>query len=164
MMDSKSAFAAGRAIVSTIITYYVSRILLLILITLLVATVIVILLNILFSSWWLVLLFVTVPLFVVGLVLYAITRYAASKISPRKLSKKESREVRSFVSEVQKSYITARVIKKSPSAMGATAVFTYLSSGKEKAVRSVLTPIESTKSLKEKFIELTKLFSNQRQN
>lgn len=158
-MNKNPNFLAGRAVASVVIRRYAGSFTILFVSISFVGLVVTLLLATIFSEWWALLMVLFVPLLSISGLLYVVVRFISSRIAPRKLSKSERKQTQEFVNDVQYTYITARAIKSSPTGIGLAAALAYLTGGRNKAVRSVMSPIESSKGLKEKFADLVELFS-----
>lgn len=83
----------------------------------------------------------------------------STRLRPRKLSRAESKQINSFVSEFGIKAITAKGVKKNPAALSGIIAWKYLKSGGKQPISGILMePINDVKTIKSDFQKIVALF------
>lgn len=157
-MQSKSAVLAGRAVAATLLRRTLLRALYLVAIVGGVVTFLIIILMNASSGWWGLLL----PLCLIVLFLcvagVTATNFVIDKITPRKLTPDERKQITSFVDDMNEKVVAGQIVRKNPIMLGVSTVFAFFRHGREGAAKSMLSPIEEIKDLKTRFGAIVSLF------
>lgn len=158
-MNTRSTSLALRAIASTMIERYIFRYALLIEGVLLAIWVVASILTLVHSHWWLLLTILVIPLILFVGTIMVLSFFVHSRLRPRKLNSKESKQITEFVTEFGIKAVATKGLKKNPVALSGLIAWKYIRGrGKQRINAMLMEPINDVSGLRIKFQNIAKLF------